>query len=66
MSPSAQRALAALRCQPMTVSELSQVIGVSLSTARHAADALRDEGLVRDAGTVRPRRMGRPHKRIAA
>lgn len=66
MSPSTERALVALRLHPMTVSELSKVIGVSLSTARHATDALRDEGLVHDAGTVRPRRMGRPHKRIAA
>lgn len=66
MSPSVERALAALRLAPMTVSELSKAIGVSVSTARHATEALRDEGLIRDAGTVRPRRMGRPHKRLAA
>ena len=66
MSPSVARALAALRSRAMTVSELSEAIGISVSTARHAAEALRDEGLIRVIGTVRPRRMGRPHKRLAA
>jgi DNA-binding transcriptional ArsR family regulator len=50
----------------MTVSELSKAIGISVSTARHAAEALRDAGLVHVVGTIRPQRMGRPHKRLAA